>query len=85
MDKTKQDRRKEWQRKRVQRTLDYHNMKYGTNITIKGKTRDVYPILRGESDWDWVCYDTKTGNEIALEVKRLMDEKLEKRQDIIHT
>lgn len=83
MDKTKQDRRKEWQRKRVQLALDYHNRKYGTNIIIKDKARYIYPTLRGKRDWDWVCHDTKTGDEIALEVKKLTDEELEKRQNLI--
>ena len=83
MTTNKQDRKKQWEKRRVQRVLDYHNKKYEKNIAIKDKTTDVYPQLRGQSNWDWVCTDTGTGNEIAVEVKRLTDLKLEERGHII--
>ena len=67
----------------MQRVLDYYNEKYGTHIEIKGKTTDIYPDLKGQINWDWVCYDTKTGEEIAVEVKKLTDPQLEERGNII--
>ncbi len=81
--KTKQKDKDKWEREHVQRVLDYHNKKYGTHIAIKGKTTKVYPHLEGQLNWDWVCYDTKIGDEIAVEVKRLTDEKLEVRHNTI--
>ena len=71
------------EKKRVQRALDYHNKKNGTHITIKGRTQDVYPHLKGKSDWDWVCYDTETSEEVAVEVKNFTDPKLEEKSNII--
>jgi hypothetical protein len=84
MVRTKQDRKDEWERKRVQRVLDYHNKKYGTRIKIKDRTTRVYPQLKGQINWDWVCYETETGEEIAaIEVKRLTDSELEGRRSIL--
>ena len=67
----------------MKRALDYHNDKYKTHIVIKGKATDVYPNLRGQSNWDWVCCDEKTSDEIAVEVKRLTDPELEELGNII--
>ena len=72
-----------WERKHVQHVLDFHNKKYGTHIVIRGKTQEVYPQLKGKSDWDWVCRDTETNEGIAVEVKRLTDEMLEVRHNTI--
>lgn len=81
MVKTKRDRKEEWEREHVQRVLDYHNKKYG--IQIKGRTTKVYPHLKRQLSWDWVCYDPRTGDEIALEVKKLTDTKSEERANIV--
>jgi hypothetical protein len=83
MTANKQARKDEWEMKRMKHVLDYHNKKYGTHIDIRGKTQDIYPELKGKSDWDWVCYDTKTTDEVAVEVKKLTDEKLEVTRDMI--
>lgn len=83
MARTGQDRKYEWERKRVQRVLDYHNKKYGTRIKIKGRTTRVYPQLKGRINWDWVCCDTKTGDEIAVEVKKITEQKLEEKVHIM--
>ncbi len=83
MARTKQDTKDKWERKRVQRVLDYHNKKYRVHIKIKGKTTDVYPNLKGRLNWDWVCSDAQTGDEVAVEVKRLTDPKLEERWNIM--
>ncbi len=80
---SKQDKKDRWERKRVQRVLDYHNQKYGTHIEIKGKSTDIYTDLNGKLNWDWVCYDTKTGEEIAVEVKRIQDKDLVETWDMI--
>jgi len=79
----KQDKKDRWEKERVQRVLNHHNKKYGTHITIKDKAENVYTELKGQSNWDWVCQDTKSGEEIALEVKKLTDFKLEERRKII--
>jgi len=79
----KQDGKDKWERKRVQRVLDYHNKKYGTHIEIEDKSTVVHPRLKGQLNWDWVCYEAKTGDEIAVEVKKLTDPKLEGRGNIM--
>lgn len=75
MARTTEDRKKEWERGHVQRVLNYHNHKYGTHIAIKEKTQEVRRDLKGQSDWDWVCYDNET-DEVAVECKSLRDERL---------
>jgi len=79
----KQDKKDRWEKEHMQRVLDYHNRKYGTHIKPKDKSIVVYPHLKGQTNWDWVCYDTKTGDEIAVEVKKITDCKLEGRGNII--
>ncbi len=83
MTANKQARKDEWERERVQRVLDYHNNKYRTCIKIKDKSIYIYPQLKGQTNWDWVCYDTKTGDEIAVEAKKITDPKLEERWNIM--
>ena len=83
MTTNKLDKKDKWEREHVQRVLDYHNRKYGVHIEIKGKSVDVYPDLQGELNWDWVCYNSETGGEIAAEVKRVTDPKLEEKSNII--
>ncbi len=88
MAENEQDERDEWwwERIRVQRAVDYHNKKYGTHIDMIDKAINVYPHLREREkqvNWDWVCRDTETNDEIAIEVKQLTDEKLEKSYDMI--
>ncbi len=83
MAKTKQDSKNIWERDHVQRVLDFHNSKYGSHIKIKGKAIDVYPHLIGQPNWDWVCYDTETREEIAIEVKRITDPKIEEKSKIV--
>ncbi len=83
MARTTEDRKEEWERKHVQHVLDSHNKKYGVHIEIKDKTTNIYPNLKGELNWDWVCYDTETGEEIAVEVKRVTDPELEEKSHIM--
>ena len=83
MARTTEYRKEEWEREHVQRVLDYNNRNYGTHIAIKGKTTDIYPDLKGQINWDWVCYDTETGEEIAVEVKKITEQKLEEKFNIM--
>lgn len=83
MNRNKQDKKDKWERERVQRVLDSHNNKYGTHIKIKDKSTSIYHDLDGQLNWDWICYDTETSDEIAIEVKRLTDEQLEGRQNML--
>ncbi len=80
MSTTKQDKKDELERKRVQHVLDYHYEKYGARVKVIDKAINVYPHLRERKrqlHWDWVCRDTETNEEIAIEVKRITDERLE--------
>ena len=69
------------ERNQVQDILDHHNSKYG--VQIKGRAAVIYPQLEDQPGWDWVCYDPKAGDEIALVVKRLTEESPEEMGDII--
>lgn len=80
----KQSGKGESERTRVQRVLEYHNLKYGTYIQIEGQSTDIYPELKGHINWDWVCYEEKTGDEIAVEVKRITAEKLEAKAQAVY-
>ena len=71
----------DWERNQVQDILDHHNSKYG--VQIKGRAAIIYPQLENQLGWDWVCYDPKAGDEIALVVKRLTEESPEEMGDII--
>jgi hypothetical protein len=83
MTTSKQIKGEQWERKHVQRVIDCHNKKHGTHIEIKGKTTDICPGLKGQLNWDWVCCDTKTGDEIAVEVKKITEQKLEEKVHIM--
>ncbi len=86
MTKNKQDKDNRWEREHVQRVLDYHNKKYETHFAIKGKSIDIYPHLKEQEkqlNWDWVCYHTVTHDEVAVEVKKLTDAKLEEKSHIM--
>ena len=84
MTANKQARKDEWEKEHVQRVLDYHNKEYGAHIEIKDKSIVVYPHLKGQTNWDWVCYNTKTGDEIAVEVKKITEQKLEKKAKVVY-
>jgi hypothetical protein len=79
----KRNNKNVWEKEHVQRVLNYHNNKYGTQIKIKDKSDDVYTHLKGQTNWDWVCQDTKTNDEIAVEVKRITNPKLEEKSHIL--
>jgi len=68
----------------VQHVLNYHNDEYRTDMVIMGSCEDIYPELKGETNWDWVCRDKTNGNEAAAEVKRLTNQELEKRKSILY-
>jgi len=76
--------KEELQEQYVQCVLDYHNKKYGGNISIVGWCEDVYPGLR-DRHWDWVCHDDTSGNEVAVEVKKLTISHLEEKAAILWT
>ncbi len=84
MVKNEQDNKSDGKKRRVKHVLDYHNKKYGTHIDIRGKTQDIYPELKGKSDWDWVCYDTETDDECAVEVKEITKEQVEVKSEGIY-
>lgn len=65
----------------LQYILDHHNAKYG--VHIKGRAAVIYPQPGEQPGWDWVCCDSRTGDEIALVVKRLAGENPEGTGDII--
>ena len=58
--------------------LECHNSTYSTGFSLRGRAEDVFPELRGQENWDWVCIDGSSGEEGAVEVKRLTREFPEK-------
>lgn len=69
----------ERKRANVQRVLDCHNGQYGTNFRVVGRSVDLYPELKHPSkDWDWVCRDSVSGVEGAVEVKNLTHRGMER-------
>lgn len=55
----------------VRRVLEAHNAAYHTNFTVCGRAESMYPCLHGETNWDWVCKESASGIEAAMEVKEL--------------
>jgi hypothetical protein len=47
----------------------YYNPTEGTNFKIIGKTENVYPYLKGQTRYDWVCRDNE--KELAIEIARV--------------
>jgi hypothetical protein len=66
-----------WEKLRIQRVVNFCNRKYKTHLKIKGRAEDIYPDLKGQINWDWICYDVQTKDEIAVEAKRITDPKIE--------
>lgn len=71
--------KEDWQKVYIQPALDYHNKKYNKNITIVGRCEEIHPKLKGRRCWDWSAIDKNNGGEIAIEVKRLTNPKLQER------
>lgn len=70
--------RESWSRGFVQRVIDAHNTSYGTRIGLNGLAEDIYPELRGNNNWDWVCRDQASGVEAAVEVKAVTRQLVER-------
>lgn len=68
----------------MQRVLEHHNRKYGTNIQIVGVCEEIYPELRGKLNWDWVCQDNNNSDEIAVEIKRLENYRLREKFSVLN-
>lgn len=73
-----------WQKPHVQRVLDYHNEKYSTDIAIIGQCCEIHHELKGGRDWDWSAINRKNGVEIAIEVKRLTNRRLEDKFPVLN-
>jgi hypothetical protein len=72
-----------WQRPHVDGVLSHHNSTYGTNLVVKGRYESVYGHVKNGKQWDWVCRDSLTGLEAAIEIKQLTSEDLEERHSIL--
>jgi len=73
-----------WEKRHVQHVLAYCNKTTNAHLKIKGRAEDVYPYLKGQENWDWVCYDAQTEDELAIEVKRITDRQKEEKYHIIY-
>ncbi|MGD0795056.1 MAG: hypothetical protein ABR958_05650 [Dehalococcoidales bacterium] len=83
MDKARLERKEKWEREHVQHVLDYFNKIYESQLTIIGKSTEVYPELKGQVNWDWVCQDNKNKDLVAVEVKRITNSKIEEKSNIV--
>lgn len=72
-----------WQKPHVERVLSHHNASHGTNLIVEGRYESVYGHVKSSRKWDWVCRDSMTGLEAAVEIKRLTTEDLEERHSIL--
>lgn len=74
----------EWQRSYVERVLQLHNETHGTAIELVGRYTDVHgQPEQGQKNPDWVAKDTGTGDEVAIEVKRLTDAALHEQTSLL--
>jgi len=62
----------------VRWAVEAHNATYHTDFSVVGQARNIYPRLKNNSNWDWVCRDSVSGEEAAIEVKKLTAELAEK-------
>ena len=58
----------------VRIALECHNSAYSTAFSLRDRAEDIFPELRGQKNWDWVCIDDASRIEGAIEVKRLTRE-----------
>ncbi len=84
MSKAISDLKNKWEKRHVQHVLAYCNKTTDAHLKIKGRAEDVYPYLKDHINWDWVCYETKTGDEVAVEIKRITDPQKEQKYHIIY-
>ena len=73
----------ERQRPYVEAALNQHNATYGTSFITIDRCESVYPKLKGEQRWDWVCRDSSKQIEGAIEVKVLTKESLERQSHFL--
>lgn len=74
-----------WQKTYTQCVLDHHNKKYSRNITILARCEEIHPALRSKPRWDWSAMDkNNNGREIAIEVKRLTNPRLQEKFSALH-
>ena len=73
----------DWQKPYIGATLNQHNATYGTSFIIIDRCESVYPKLKGEQRWDWVCRDSSREIEGAIEVKVLTKEPLERQSHFL--
>lgn len=66
----------------VRLAVEAHNATYHTDFSVVGQADDIYPRLKGSrnqcKNWDWVCRDSVSRKEAAIEIKRLTTELAEK-------
>ena len=72
-----------WQKPHVERVLSHHNSTYGANLVVEGRYESAYGHVKSGRKWDWVCRDSLTGLEAAVEVKKLTKEDLEEHHSIL--
>lgn len=74
----------ERKRANVQRVLDCHNEECGTDFEVVGRSVHLCPELKHPGkDWNWVCRDSVSGVEGAVEVKNLTDPAMERTSHFI--
>ena len=72
-----------WQKPHVDGVLSHHNSTYGANLVVEGRYESAYGHVKSGRKWDWVCRDSLTGLEAAVEVKKLTKEDLEEHHSIL--
>jgi hypothetical protein len=80
-------RKTKWEREHAQRVVDFHNNKYGTQISRprRPSNRSTSNITKNmPKNCDFICRDRLSRKGIAIEVKRLTNEQVEQKYNSIY-
>jgi hypothetical protein len=60
-----------WHIPHLNKVIRYHNDANGTSFELNSRCEEIYPELKADRRWDWICVDKKLNVKAAIEVKRL--------------
>lgn len=72
-----------WQKNHLKKVLSYHNETYGTHFALQNRCKDLFPELAASQRWDWVCLDSNTNIQAAIEVKRITKESKHREYNVL--
>jgi hypothetical protein len=63
-----------WQIPHLNKVIRYHNDVNDTSFELNSRCEEIYPELKADRRWDWICVDKKVNVQATIEVKRLTSE-----------